>query len=180
MVDFDLNFMCCDLCRYSTGRTKSFQIRWWFFLTFFTVWYSLKAPEKSTLSRSVHGLFIASLGQHIFLRCYSQFLEIWLILTLAQQAVDYAAHLNSCTDLPRSFITYFHFKHQTLKKRTQIKIMAKMGWVGDIYKIEGAGHDVIRPETSEMGWYNCNALDIQTRICYTPIYLRILSLVDIC
>jgi hypothetical protein len=27
--------------------------------------------------------------------------------------------------------------------------MVKRGWVGDIHEIDGAGHDVMRPETSE-------------------------------
>ncbi len=50
--------------------------------------------------------------------------------------------------------------------------------MGDIHESHSAENDVIRPETSEKVWHNCNALDIPTRICCPPLSEN-LSLVDI-
>jgi hypothetical protein len=45
------------------------------------------------------------------------------------------------------------FQISNTHKRMQIQIMGKMGWVGDIHEMEGAGHETIRPETSEKALY---------------------------
>ena len=66
MVDFGLIVLCYDLRGSSTSRTKFCQIRKLTALTFLAVKYSLKEPGKSTLGRSVYGLYIASLEQPLF------------------------------------------------------------------------------------------------------------------
>jgi hypothetical protein len=119
MVNFDSNVLCYDLF----NRSNQFcQICTLIGLTFFAVKYSLEESGKSIFDRFVYKLYIASFFMAtIILRCYYKIFDIWLILTLAQQARDYAAQLDSCAYLPRSFLTYFHFKPQTLKKERRYK-----------------------------------------------------------
>jgi hypothetical protein len=66
----------------------------------------------------------------------------------------YAAQFGTLYTSASIFHHLLPFQNSNSHKRTQIQIMANMGWDGDIHEMEGAEHENIRPETTEKVWYN--------------------------